>query len=61
MKKQTTKLSLKTHTIRILHDSQLQEIAGGAPTANCSQVATACSSRDRCPITASCHISMHCP
>jgi len=61
MKKQTNKLSLKAHTIRILHDNQLQEVAGAAPTATCSVVATCCSSRDICPITASCHVTVHCP
>ena len=55
MKKQTNKLSLKTNTIRVLHDDQLPEVAGGAPTATCSMVVTCCSisihacPTERCP------------
>jgi hypothetical protein len=43
MKKTTTKLQLKKHTVRILQNSELKDVAGAAPTANCSQQATGCS------------------
>jgi hypothetical protein len=42
MKKTTTKLQLKKHTIRILQNNELKDVAGAAPTANCSQQATGC-------------------
>jgi hypothetical protein len=42
MKKTTTKLQLKKHTVRILQSSELKAVAGAAPTANCSQQATGC-------------------
>ena len=58
MKKTVTKLQLNTNTIRLLQDSQLEGVVGGAapraPTANCSQTPTACSSRDSCPASAGC-------
>ncbi|HSK03097.1 MAG TPA: hypothetical protein VK932_17720 [Kofleriaceae bacterium] len=42
MKKTTSKLQLKKHTVRILQRSELEHVAGAAPTANCSQQATGC-------------------
>jgi hypothetical protein len=58
MKKTTTKLQLTTNTIRVLHDDQLGEVAGGAPTAECTNVGPTCSGiSDRC----SDHCSRHCP
>ena len=54
MKKTNTKLQLKTNTVRVLQDSQLKDVAGGAPTQDCSINQTGCSSRERCPHTAQC-------
>ncbi len=42
MKRTTTKLQLKKHTVRILQGSELADVAGAAPTATCSQQATGC-------------------
>ena len=54
MKKNKTKLELKTNTIRLLQDSHLKEVVGAGPTANCSIDPTACSSRHHCPASAGC-------
>jgi hypothetical protein len=45
MKKTTTKLQLKKNTIRLLQDSQLGDVHGGAPTNNqqvCSNTCMDC-------------------
>lgn len=42
MKRTTTKLQFKKHTVRILQSNELADIAGAAPTATCSQQATGC-------------------
>ena len=49
MKKTTTKLQFNKTTIRILEGNQLAGVAGGAPTAQCTQVGQDCSGTDRCP------------
>jgi hypothetical protein len=52
MKKTTTKLELKKNTVRILQGSELSEVAGGAPTALCTNEGQTCSgSKDHCPHT----------
>jgi hypothetical protein len=43
MKKTTRNLSLQKTTIRLLQGAELTEVAGGGPTANCTQVETVCS------------------
>jgi hypothetical protein len=51
MKKTNTKLQLKKHTVRILQNSELEGVAGGGNTANCTNEAQTCTSgsRDHCP------------
>lgn len=42
MKKNSTKLQLKTKTIRVLQPGELAGVNGGAPTANCTEQMTIC-------------------
>ncbi len=52
MKRTTKKLELKKDTIRILQGSELNDVVGGAPTAECTQQGTACSKTDNdCPLS----------
>ncbi len=52
MKRTTTKLQLKKHTVRILQGNELADVVGAAPTATCSQQATGCfQATDGCPPT----------
>jgi hypothetical protein len=58
MKKTTTKLQLKTNTIRFLQEHDLGDVAGGAPTNTCTEVGPGCSGiSDKC----SRHCSNQCP
>jgi hypothetical protein len=58
MKKTNSKLQLKTNTIRVLQGSELAQVAGGAPTANCTELGPTCSGHsERCPD----QHSEHCP
>jgi len=45
MKKNKTKLELKTNTVRVLQGHELTEIVGGAPTQDCSNTPT-CTTSD---------------
>jgi hypothetical protein len=42
MKKTNTKLQFKKNTVRILQGSELAGVAGGEPTANCTNEAQTC-------------------
>ena len=52
MKKTNTKLQFKKNTVRILQGRELADVAGGGPTANCTNEAQTCTTShtlDGCP------------
>jgi len=63
MKKTTTKLQFKKQTIRTLQAGELSQVAGGEPTANCTNEGMGCTSAgptvDRCAPTHRVHGCTH--
>jgi hypothetical protein len=64
MKKTTTKLQFKKHTIRTLQGRELSEVAGAGPTVGCTIEAQTCTtsaggSIDNCPPTHRIHGCPH--